>query len=709
MAAVGCLWCAAASAAKVEVAYDHADASYYVGQTATFTVKVLDDAGVPCTNGTVRALLDNFGSVVVTPEATFDLAAANPFKVSGKLDAPGFLRICLRSADVEKFPTNAGSEKDGGRFYCESVGIAPGSIRLPVARPKDFKEFWTEAIAKYDREIPDKAPEIRLDEQLSDATWNVWRVSFAAPGGRKVHGFVAKEKAAPEGRLPARVQISAAGYGGWSQSPVKIPGHVSLFMTVYPFEPDPACGKKAEYDALDAAALAKWNVPRYCHGGISESREAYFFYPVILANNRAIDWFGTREDVDPMRLTYTGTSQGGGLGFAATALNRRIRRAALFVPALTGLSGYKGGYMSGWPKIVETHPESVRAEVEKNAPYFDGANFASLIKVPVKVAVGYSDTTCPAPDVWGAFNSIDSYFKEMTPCPRMTHSVDGKVYKAFLDWLDDVPETEALWPEGRIPDKAPYQTVPEMEWYAPTARVTKACIIVAPGGGYSGLAYRHEGLRTAQNFLARGFHVVILRYRTPPNGVYYKSAWQDAQRCVRLVRAQAAKRGIDPEKIGMTGFSAGGHLTCKTATSSLARAYEKVDELDDLPCHLNFAVPVYPAYLLKYPDVRLPKRGDEVDCPLAGDLDFDAKTPPMCFIHGDDDGHSAVGSIRVYEQLRRMKIRGEIHVYSGVNHGFGGSVRHSWNPSGWELVAANFAATIGIAPRWDFVKWPDER
>ena len=272
-------------------------------------------------------------------------------------------------------------------------------------------------------------------------------------------------------------------------------------------------------------------------------------------------------------------------------------------------------------------------------------------------------------------------------------------------------EIVEIWPKGQVPLVCTNQTyAPYMEFFRPAKVTTDAFLIVTPGGGYGGVAYEGEGF-PVQNFcMEKGLNMAILKYRTPrPIGKpMYLSAWQDVQRAIRVARSQAAARGYSPDKIGVMGFSAGGHLTILAATSSLTPAYEPVDELDDLPCHLNFAAPVYPAYLLEYPEGIFGKRGEEVDCPLSGLLKFDDKTPPMCFIHGDDDGHSAVGSLRVYEQIRRMKIRGEVHVFSGVNHGFGGSVRHGFNPSGWEILVNNFAASLGLTKRTDAFRWPDE-
>ena len=648
----------------------------------TFTVSVTEDDGTtPIKNGTVKATIDNFGPEIITPEAAFDLAKKNPFKVNGLPAKSGFLRIRLTSDDIPGF------EKTYNMPGCYCNSLRRGQTRRARKCPDDFMDFWRDAVAKYDREITSK-PELKLDESLCDANWNVWRMTLDAPNGFKLGGFVSKEKNAPAGRLHGRIEIVADG--DRPPQPVKIAGHVTLTIVV----PNPG--------------------PDKILAGISESREKCFLYPVILGANRSIDAFAARDDIEPMHLTYQGTGLGGGLGLAVTALNRRIRRSAVYVPTLTGLYGFDAGFESGWPKVLENSPEAAREAIRKYAIYFDGAAFAAWIKQPVRIAIGLSDTLAPPPAVIGAFNALfHSYDKDVSLIPGMTHDCGKSVYEDFTPWLDDIPETLAVWPEGKIPRFNPNQSIPEIEFYAPTGNATRACIIIAPGGGYEHIAVPHEGHRTARNFLDLGLHVVLLRYRTP-HGItdYYdgdkmcRAASMDVQRAIRIVRSQAKARGYDENKIGMTGFSAGGHLTCRAATCSETPAYEPIDELDKIPCNLDFAAPVYPAYLLRYLDDSWEKgRCAEVDNPLWGDMKLDAKTPPMCFIHGDADCHSAMGSLKLYTELRRRKITSELHVYAGVGHGFGGSVRHKGGPSGWEILVRNFLATLRMAPYYDAFNW----
>ncbi|MDO4859340.1 MAG: alpha/beta hydrolase [Thermoguttaceae bacterium] len=149
----------------------------------------------------------------------------------------------------------------------------------------------------------------------------------------------------------------------------------------------------------------------------------------------------------------------------------------------------------------------------------------------------------------------------------------------------------------------------------------------------------------------------------------FTPAWQDAQRAVRILRSRAKEWGLDPEKIGVQGYSAGGHLTLLTACNSQTLAYEPIDELDEIPCHVNFAMPVYPAYVLEDgaegPNTA---KGNEAD--FAPGLNFDAKTPPMCLLHGDKDIYSPMGSVKVYAELRKHNIPCELHIFADAVHGF---------------------------------------
>ncbi|MBR0239269.1 MAG: alpha/beta hydrolase [Thermoguttaceae bacterium] len=228
-------------------------------------------------------------------------------------------------------------------------------------------------------------------------------------------------------------------------------------------------------------------------------------------------------------------------------------------------------------------------------------------------------------------------------------------------------EQFSIW-DGPAPGEKDVSANPTLLLYQPENKTTDSCLIVFPGGGYNHLAKDHEGDKIAKYFNSKGMTVAVLWYRIPrrPGVEKHRVAWQDAQRAVRFVRSHADEWKINAEKIGVLGFSAGGHLTLMVSTSSQTPAYEPVDDLDKTPCYVNFAVPVYPAYVLERTD-----KGYTLESKIVDEFAFDAKTPPMCFIHGDDDVCPSMASAVVYAKLKSMGIPAELHIFAKTGHGFG--------------------------------------
>lgn len=244
--------------------------------------------------------------------------------------------------------------------------------------------------------------------------------------------------------------------------------------------------------------------------------------------------------------------------------------------------------------------------------------------------------------------------------------------ESFEIWPDKAPgETERLPNVEQTPGSAQKVTVPKVIVFRPKKKTTDACLILFPGGGYNVCYYLGEGYPNAKYWNDKGITVFVLVYRVPrpANEPIYKRAWQDAQRTVRLVRKNANKYGINPEKIGVQGYSAGGHLTLMTAVKSQTNAYSPIDETDKIPCHVNFAMPVYVPYVLE-DGMDGPNTQKGNTAKMLFDLQFDNRTPPMLLIHGDNDIYSPMGSVQVYSKLRKMNIPCELHIFALAPHGF---------------------------------------
>ena len=233
---------------------------------------------------------------------------------------------------------------------------------------------------------------------------------------------------------------------------------------------------------------------------------------------------------------------------------------------------------------------------------------------------------------------------------------------------------EALWPEGKMPCPQENQCTPYIEWHIPANRKTDAIQIIYAGGGYEHNNPDGFEVAPARRYLnAMGITVVVMKYRTPrPEGLAkHTTAWQDLQRCIRLVRSQAASRGLNPDKIGIMGSSAGGHLTLMGVTSSRHYSYRPIDEIDKLPCNVQWGIGIYPAYVLSDGFNEHNTTGGNADgLYFAPEFSFDLDTAPMLFIHGDADYWASMGSVRVWEKMRAMGIQSELHTLALRPHCF---------------------------------------
>lgn len=207
----------------------------------------------------------------------------------------------------------------------------------------------------------------------------------------------------------------------------------------------------------------------------------------------------------------------------------------------------------------------------------------------------------------------------------------------------------------------------------PREKDTGVAIIVAPGGGYNNLAFGHEGNDVASWLNSIGVTGIVLKYRVPrrpdqPRDKPPLGALQDAQRALGMTRARAGEWGIDPKRLGLLGFSAGGHLTAWAATNFDKRAYDPIDEADKESCRPDFAVMIYPGGV-----VQRDKPGE-----LSPEIRVSSKTPPCFFAHAYDDRVSPENSVRMFLALKQAGVPADLHVYATGGHGFG--LRPSPNP-----------------------------
>jgi acetyl esterase/lipase len=231
---------------------------------------------------------------------------------------------------------------------------------------------------------------------------------------------------------------------------------------------------------------------------------------------------------------------------------------------------------------------------------------------------------------------------------------------------------------------------PTMTVYSPKTFNTGVAMVVFPGGGYTGLAIDIEGTEICDWLNSKGITGVLVKYRVPFKtiGPYRESppALEDAQRAISLVRYRAVDWHIDPHKIGVIGFSAGGHLAAATSTRFGERTYSAVDAADRISCRPDFAVVMYPGHLWDGGD----------DLKLNPDMPVTTDTPATFLLQAEDDKVDGVNqAVTYYLALEKAKVPVEMHLYAEGGHGFG--LRHTKLPiSEWPVLVERWLRTIGM-------------
>lgn len=239
-------------------------------------------------------------------------------------------------------------------------------------------------------------------------------------------------------------------------------------------------------------------------------------------------------------------------------------------------------------------------------------------------------------------------------------------------------------------------SVPTLTVFSPKGRNTGAAVVVFPGGGYQVLAMDLEGTEVCDWLNSRGITCVLLKYRVPGSSKYPKSggypqapqALEDAQRTISLTRKHAAEWHIDPKRIGVIGFSAGGHLVAATSVHFQHRVYGRVDATDDVSCRPDFAIAIYPGHLMVA----------ENSIALQPDIqdNISPQTPPTFLLQNEDDHVDGVEqSLSYYMGLKKAGVPVEMHLYAQGGHAFG--LRRTKLPAtAWPDLVDKWLSTIGI-------------
>jgi acetyl esterase/lipase len=212
---------------------------------------------------------------------------------------------------------------------------------------------------------------------------------------------------------------------------------------------------------------------------------------------------------------------------------------------------------------------------------------------------------------------------------------------------------------------------------------------VFPGGGYRIVAIDLEGTEVCDWLNSIGVNCVLLKYRVPDTGPFPKSeaALQDAQRAVGMVREHAAEWHIDPKRVGVLGFSAGGHLAAALSTHYDRRLYPAVDSADQQSCRPDFAIVIYPGYLAL----------SEKNFQFNPDIPVTSSTPPAFIVQAEDDPVHVENAVEYFMALKNAGVPAELHTYAQGGHGYG--LRPMALPvTHWPELATTWLHTIGVLP-----------
>ena len=273
--------------------------------------------------------------------------------------------------------------------------------------------------------------------------------------------------------------------------------------------------------------------------------------------------------------------------------------------------------------------------------------------------------------------------------------------------------TIALWPNatpgatGNLPPEADMTTVkdkliagrplirlgniskPTITVYTPKSKNSGAAVVVFPGGGYQILAIDLEGTEVCEWLNSIGVTCALVKYRVPDSGPFPRSsaALQDAQRAMGLVRKHAVEWHVDPRRIGVLGFSAGGHLSAALSTHFDQRLYEPVDDADKLSCRPDFAVIVYPGYLAMAEQGMAPNP----------EIHPTNNTPPTYLVQAEDNPVHVENALVYFSELKSANVPAELHIYAQGGHGYG--LRRTAQPvTAWPQSVEVWLHTIKMLP-----------
>ena len=395
---------------------------YKIGEPVTFTATAWEAPGKKMTQGKIKVTCLESGAKSIGSPMEFDFAKGNPVTFSVKIDNPGFIYVMVSSCTMPDGKIVKWAVKPF--IPAGGAAVEPEKIRQGEPMPSDFRKFWDDGIKRWkNAKVTLTAdPGVKLDG------YNVSRIKVDFPDGSgAVDGFLAIP--VDGGKYPVIVNVPGAGPG--AVVPIvafnpKIKA-IRLIMNVHNFPTAPNYKEqqnryKKYNDAMPAKIYSLNN---------ADNREEYIFRKAWLSVNRALEYATSLKEFNGKDVLSIGSSQGGGTALAVAALNPKVSCVVATVPALCDHGGWRVNRQSGWPAL---HKQTA-GKADKVSPYFDAANFASFIKVPVFMSVGYVDRVCFPTSCYSAFNNLKGE-KVMFPMYRHGHQNPAASIEAVRKFID---------------------------------------------------------------------------------------------------------------------------------------------------------------------------------------------------------------------------------------------------------------------------------